>query len=87
MCKLCERDKKQIYYIDGTNNSVPIGCITLDRLAVLEKDHLAMERLRERKPTTIICAKGENLSLNYGDADIADEILAESDAILGWRNE
>jgi hypothetical protein len=70
MCKLCERDK---------GRHIPELCARVfsDRLAVLEKDHQAMERLRERKPTTIICAKGQNFSLNYGDADIADEILAE----------
>lgn len=83
MCKLCERDK-----------DLPLGSfcknIADDRLAVLERDHAAMERLRNsnirvqsryvdlprRKEYTAID------SLNRKDAfanDPADAILGVSD--------
>ena len=39
-CKLCERDKS------GTVSQFNASLVTYDRLAVLEKDHKAMERLR-----------------------------------------
>lgn len=39
MCKLCERDKQRESYM----NNLP------DRMIVLERDHQAMERLRNKK--------------------------------------
>jgi len=48
MCKLCERDMNFIIKIEDVKQEDFIA-VKPDRLAVLEKDHLAMERLRTGK--------------------------------------
>jgi hypothetical protein len=42
MCKLCKRDINNPSFGEG---SVRLSMVAIDRLAVLEKDHLAMQRL------------------------------------------
>jgi hypothetical protein len=79
MCKLCERDKGKMYPGTVTDH------IAEDRLAVLERDHRAMERLRlggidalnhSYYGWTLV---NENKSLCPSKQDPADAILAEGE--------
>jgi IS4 transposase len=79
MCKLCERDKPNYQCVyDHEIHSI----VRKDRLAVLEKDHRAMERLRSGKVQLSIQSSnvsGHSWSAHKSNMEISGD---PADAIL-----